>query len=215
MLLDDVLESRALDQLHPQAGEAGLAGRAEHRDDAAVPDLGEQPAFVDDDQRLIALGRFGDQLERDFPIELRIPGAVDDAVGAAADHFAQREMGPDVAGEELGRPLARRRRHRAVQPGDLGDDLQRVQDTPIGRRRLRPGGGPVDGVTIGNGLSQPGEIDGIHRRHCKSARPSRPWRWSALLAARGYSDSDQPVRYSRRRNSFALSEFVTRMLAAS
>ena len=103
LLLDDLLERRALDQLHPEAGEAGGAGRAEHRDDAAVPDLGQQAAFVDDDHRLVALRGFGDELERDLAIELRIPGAIDDAVGAAADDLAQREMGPDVAGVELGR----------------------------------------------------------------------------------------------------------------
>ena len=99
-----------------------------------------------------------------------------------------------------------------MQPGDLGHDLQRVEDAPVGRRHLRPGGRPVDGIAVGHGLGQPGEIDGIHRPHCMSA--TRPTAGPPARTFR-YSDSVQPLRYSRRRKSFAFSELVIRVLAAS
>ena len=85
LLLQDLLERAALDQLHPEAGIAVGARRAVDGDDAAMAHARQQAALVDDHVGVIGLRRLGDQLERDFAIELRIPGAEDGAVGAAAE----------------------------------------------------------------------------------------------------------------------------------
>ena len=87
-LLENLFERLPLDQLHPQPDHAFGARGAVDRHHVGMIDLGQQPRLVNHRVGVAAADRLGDQLERDFAVEARIPGAIDGAVGAAADHLA-------------------------------------------------------------------------------------------------------------------------------
>ncbi len=59
-----------------------------------------QAAFFDHAVGVESIDGFGNQLQGDVAIQLRIPGAIDGAVRAAADDLAQGEVGPAVGNLE-------------------------------------------------------------------------------------------------------------------
>ena len=170
-LLQDLFERLALDQLHPQADHAFGARGAVDRHDIGMIDLGEQARLVNDGVGIAAADRFGDQLERDFAIEARVPGTIDGAVGAAADHLAQGEVRPGIGRKwfvERGGVMRRSARDidsvagrgkifflrgLAMEVRDVRDHLQLVEQ--LARLRVGCGGvelRPIDGFTVGDGL---------------------------------------------------------------
>ncbi len=213
LLLQDLFERPAFDELHPEPGVAVGARRAEHRHDTAVPDAREQPSFGGDDGRVRALLGLGDQLERDFAIELRIPGPVHRSVGSAADDFAQGQVRPDTARRQIDGAIELRRRMRAVETGNLRNHAQLVEQTARLGRRVRLGCRPVHRLAVGNRLCELVEK--------LSLVPHGSMKDESVRTARGgsrplpYSDSAQPCRYSRRRRSLAAALLVTFIAAPS
>ena len=128
------------------------ASRAVHRDDVGVPHAGE-------------IARFGgefkggvEELQRDFRVELRIPGAIHDAERAFADLFEQAKVPPHFVFKCLGLVAAAHVGRR------FGFDLlaMKLRDAVQGRhfpqnsrgltgRLRRREVGPVHGDTIRDG----------------------------------------------------------------
>ena len=83
LLLDDLLQRAAADELHPDADRAVARFGAVDRDDVRMAHARQEPAFVDDARgiaqrrgRIVNGGRGAKQLERDLSIEVRIPCAI-------------------------------------------------------------------------------------------------------------------------------------------
>ena len=89
-------------QLHPDAGHAVEHVRAVDRHHVLVPDARQHAAFL---HHLIGIRRAVKQLERDQPLEPRVPRAIHGAVRTAADDVEQIEMTPPRA---IGHQVARR-----------------------------------------------------------------------------------------------------------
>ena len=98
-LVEDLLEGVAANELHPQADLISNLLGAVDGDDVRMPHAGEQSAFVDDrGSRAIAGGGICRQeLQRDFAIEPRIPGAVNLSERAPADLLEEPKMTPRQA----------------------------------------------------------------------------------------------------------------------
>ena len=107
-LVEDLLEGLAANELHPQADLIGNLLGAVDGDHVRMPHAGEQSAFVDDrGRRAIAGGGTGGQeLQRDFAIEPRIPGAVHLSERAPADLLEEPKMTPCAGASQ---PSAARR----------------------------------------------------------------------------------------------------------
>jgi hypothetical protein len=91
-ILKDLFEGLAFDQLHPQADEAFFARRAEDGDDVRMMHARHEARLFDDRFGVMMAAAFRHQLQRHIAIEARLPRAIDDAVGAASDDLAQREV---------------------------------------------------------------------------------------------------------------------------
>ena len=91
-----MLEGLAANELHPQADLISNLLGAVDGDHVRMPHAREQSAFVDDRRRRpIAGGRTcGQELQRDFAIEPRIPGAVNLSERAPADPLDEPKMTP-------------------------------------------------------------------------------------------------------------------------
>ncbi len=99
-LLKDLLQGVAANELHPEADlVANLLG-AMNGDHVGVAHAGEQAPFVDDrGRRAIAACAAGRQeLERDFPIEPRVPRPVDFSKGAPANPLEEPKVTPPFSG---------------------------------------------------------------------------------------------------------------------
>ena len=83
LLGDDIFERPAFQELHPEADAAAEVIGIEDRHDVRVADPGEQPRFPDEDGVVIGRIHFAQQLERDFPLEARVPCAEHRAVRSA------------------------------------------------------------------------------------------------------------------------------------
>jgi hypothetical protein len=81
----------AVDILHPQADAVVDPLGAINRDDAGVPDAGEQPTFFDDRCRKLVGGHRIDrqQLEGHLAIQTGVPRSVDVAERTVPDPFQQ------------------------------------------------------------------------------------------------------------------------------
>ena len=144
LLLDDLMQGAAADELHPDADPAIPRLGSVHGNHVGMAHAREQPAFVDHARRIaqrcrgiIRRGSAAQKLQRDFAVQLRVPRAIDLAKGAASDRFEQPEMPPrrDRAGFIERRRHRRRRRSRGVevpmQGRDLGNDLELAHDRAI------------------------------------------------------------------------------------
>ena len=101
LLLDDLVQRAAADELHPDADRAVARFGAIDRDDVRMAHARQEPAFVDDARwiaerrrRIVNSGGRAEQLECDFSIEVRIPCPIHLAEGAAADGFEQSQVAP-------------------------------------------------------------------------------------------------------------------------
>ena len=120
------------------------------------------------------------QLERDFPMQRRVPRAIDLAGGALADAIEQRQPSPvGTTGariDRLGAPARDGidvvrivRGDAAVEAGDALDETQMPDEAAMVRVRARFGPRPVDGRTVGHLRG------GLHERAIVSSqRPSPP-----------------------------------------
>ena len=95
-LVEDLFEGVAANELHPQADLISNLLGAVDGDHVRMPHAGEQSAFVDDcGRRAIAGGGTSwQELQRDFAIEPRIPGAVKFSERALADLLEEPKMTP-------------------------------------------------------------------------------------------------------------------------
>ena len=96
LLFDDMLESAAANELHPEADLISNLLGAVDRDHVRMPHPGQQAAFVDDGgHRAIARrGTGGQELQRDLAIEPRIPRPVNVSERATADPLDKPEVTP-------------------------------------------------------------------------------------------------------------------------
>ena len=95
-LVEDLLERVAANELHPQADLiSNLLGTVDG-DHVRMPHAGEQSAFVDDGGRraIAGQGTCGQELQRDFAIKPRIPGAVNLSERAPADPLEEPKVTP-------------------------------------------------------------------------------------------------------------------------
>src|SRR5262249_15472431 len=87
-----------------------------------------------------------EELDGDFPVELRIPGAIDLAEGSAADELAELEPSPAL---EPGRPDGVGVvREVSMKLGDRGDDPELLDGVALRLRGRRFRGSPVDGAPL-------------------------------------------------------------------
>ena len=140
--LEQLLERGAADEFHPHANPIADLLRAVDGDDVRMPDFGEQPAFLNGfafGERV--RGRLGGQeLQRDFACEPRVPGAEHLAERATPDALEQAEVAPTP---EIGGLLPCLRRPRqglqrpvvAEQADDGCHELQVPNERPGGRPR--------------------------------------------------------------------------------
>ena len=93
---EDVLEGIAANELHPESDLIGNLLGTVDGDDVRMPYPGQQSALVDDRGRCpIAGGAIGwQQLQRDFPIEPRVPRAVNLSEGSLADPLDELKVTP-------------------------------------------------------------------------------------------------------------------------
>ena len=101
VLLDDLVQRAAANELHPDADRAVARFGAIDGDDVRMAHSRQEPAFVDDARgiaqrggRIVNSGGRAEQLERDLAIEVRIPCPIHLAEGAAADRFEQSQVPP-------------------------------------------------------------------------------------------------------------------------
>ena len=94
-VLQQLFERAAADELHPEADAIADLFGAVNRDDVGMSDSGEQPAFLDE-RALAGAGRSPgwNELQGDFTIQARVPGAEHFAERAATDAFDQSKMAP-------------------------------------------------------------------------------------------------------------------------
>ncbi len=142
-LVHHVGERLSLDVLHPDSDLLVDLLDAVYRDDVGVMDPGEVARLAVG--RAARRRRSGAQLERDFTIELRVPGAIDIAKGAAPDALEENQMMP-VARRRFSRQF-RTRVGLVRAPMALNDSLEALQvldDVP----RLVVSRAAIDGVPI-------------------------------------------------------------------
>ena len=94
------LERPAADELHPQADAAVADVGAMDGDHVRMADAGERARFVEQPIRLSGRGVEAQELERDFTIEVRIPGAKHVAECASGNPLLHFEVSPRAGGRQ-------------------------------------------------------------------------------------------------------------------
>jgi hypothetical protein len=169
-------------ELHAQAHTAAVSFGAEHLDDIGVLHLGERPAFA---QKALLQAVVRDvlvqNLDRDVPLQLRVPRAIDAAEAAFAEPADQPVLAPALdpyrggTGWRLLGQFARIRFdpvvvRRSVHVGDLPEHLEPLQPVAL---VLGPGQAvehlPVHGRAVGDAVDGPRQD--VVRRH--GASPER------------------------------------------
>ncbi len=206
LILDDVVERLALDQLHAEADLSLVDLHAQHRDDIRMADLRDGAPFLKHArlQRVLdALARV-QQLDRDVSFELGVPGTVDCSKGPAAQLLhqivtsprARRRVGRHRTDAGFPRPVGRLGRpgrlEQTIRTRHLGHDAQLMEQLArvfVGRLRIE--GAPVDGCAVGHRVAHvvEGPLLSRHvasRSQAAGSRGSRPRarRWRSACRAR-------------------------------
>ena len=184
-----VLERLARNELHAQADAVFVRLDAKHAHDVGVPNLRQRAPFAQQPFLQAAVGDVPVQdLDRDFPFQLRIQRAVDAPETALADLLAQTIPPPRFRAVVVGQRAIRRYCHRPrgrscarrVARRDPSVERCRSAISPRIRRQLSRSrsssglcaplsGAPVDRLAIGNGLGR--SVDHIVNEHVASRPP--------------------------------------------
>ncbi len=161
---DGVGQRLAVDQLHPQAGLARVVLDAVDGDDVGVTHPGQGAGLAQ--RRGGPVGERVQELDRDFAIELRVPGAVDVAGEARGERLEdqQRAPRPDRRPRALARPGRPGRALAAAAAHDLAQAVQLLDDRRLVMRRAGARRRPVDGLAGRHGGRQRYQPGFVRRR---------------------------------------------------
>ena len=102
--------------------------------------------------------RGGQELQRDFAVEPRVPGAEDFAERAATDALENPEVAPMIASGRFRSRVSRRagfrRQDVAVNLDDRRHEPQVPDERPRGSAGARFGGSPVDRRAVEHGVGE-------------------------------------------------------------
>ena len=177
----DARQRLAGDELHAQPDAVAVCLDAEHLHHVGVLHLRQRPALAQQPlAQPIVLDLRVEDLDRDVPLELRIPGAVHapEAAGAELPHQAIAPPAFMRLGDLGGRHRARRPAavvvdlfvRRSVHVGEIAEHLQPLQlGTLVVRSRQAVQRRPVHRRAVGDAVDGPGQD--VVSRHGASPRP--------------------------------------------